>query len=118
MTSYVFEYDGLQRPKVIKRVELSDNAAVDTVLNFYNEEEKLLLTTEQVYSHLDNLVQYIKDRSVLLSPVALTDPLPSDGWHFGGGGWAEVEWAKEEILKWWEFVYYKDEPEGEEQGPE
>jgi hypothetical protein len=118
MTNYVFEYDGSERPKVIKRIVDSNNTSIDTFLNFHNEADRLALTAEEVYSHIDNLVQYIKDRSQLITSVALTDPRPADGWHFGGGGWAEIEWAKDEILLWWEYAYYsnkfsEEEPEAE-----
>lgn len=108
MTSYVFEYDGSERPKVIKRVVDANGANVDTALNFYNEADRVSLTAEQLYMHIDNLVQYIKDRALLLSSIALTDAVPDDGWHFGGGGWAEIEWAKEEMQKWWDYVYYSN----------
>jgi hypothetical protein len=65
-----------------------------------------------VYTHLDNLVQYIKDISQTLSPIGL-DEKTTDGWHFNGR-WSEIEWAKDETLRWWESVYYKNEPDEEE----
>lgn len=105
MISYIFSYEGSERPKIIKRVLDSNGATVDTVLNFYNEEERKILTVEQTYNHIDNLVQYIKDKSQVISSIKMEEPIPSDGWHFNGG-WAEIEWAKEEIFKWWQSVYF------------
>ena len=110
---YVFEYEGpLARPKWVRVI--TDSAGVDqkVALNFNNEEERESLTSEEVYTHLDNLVQYIKDVSQGISPIGL-DERPTDGWHFNGR-WGEVEWAKEEALRWWESVYYKNEPDEEE----
>ena len=111
--SYQFEYEGpLARPKWVRVIADSEGLEQKIVLNYNNDEERELLTDEQVYVHLDNLVQYMKDVSQNISPIAL-DEIPTDGWHFNGR-WSEVEWAKEETLRWWESVYYKDEPNEEE----
>lgn len=107
MINYIFSYEGSERPKVIKRVLDSEGTNVDTVLNFYNEDERKALTVEQTYSHIDNLVQYIKDRCQMISSVRVDEPTPSDGWHFNGG-WAEIEWAKDEIFRWWQSVYFAE----------
>jgi hypothetical protein len=116
--SYIFEYEGLVdgayvRPKWLKIITEADGVEHRIILNFSNEAERETLTIEQVYSHLDNLVQYMKDVSQGIFPLGLEES-PADGWHFKGG-WGEVEWAKEESLKWWESVYFKDEPEIEEE---
>jgi hypothetical protein len=111
MIEYIFEYDGTERPKFIKKVVGSDGTAVSTILNFHNEEERESLSAEQLYSHVDNLIQYIKDRAQTIESVKLDEPPPEDGWHYGGGGWAEISWANEEVLKWWEYVYYREEEE-------
>ena len=110
--SYQFEYDGpLARPKWVRVIADSQGLEQKVFLNFSNEEERELLTSEEVYIHLDNLVQYIKDISQTISPIGL-DESSTDGWHFNGG-WSEVEWAKDEAFRWWESVYYKDEPDEE-----
>jgi hypothetical protein len=111
--SYVFEYEGpLARPKWLRVVIDSEGLEQKIVLNFDNNEERELLSNEQVYTHLDNLVQYIKDISQTISPIGLGEA-PTDGWHFNGR-WGEVEWAKGETFRWWESVYYKNEPDEEE----
>ena len=111
--SYQFEYEGpLARPKWVRVIADSEGSEQKIFLNFNNEEERESLTNEQVYTHLDNLVQYMKDISQTIQPIGLEEA-PTDGWHFNGR-WSEVEWAKEETLRWWESVYYKDEPDEEE----
>lgn len=113
--SYSFEYNGYVdeepvRPKWLKVITDIDNVEQRTVLNFENKEELESLTMEQIYEHLDNLVQYIKDVSQELSPIGIEDSIPKDKWHFNGN-WGEIEWAKDEALKWWSMVYYKNETE-------
>jgi hypothetical protein len=111
--SYQFEYDGPSaRPKWVRVITDSEGLEHKVFLNFSNEEERKLLTDSQVYIHLNNLVEYIKDTSQLISPIGLEESV-SDGWHFNGK-WSEVEWAKDESFKWWESVYYKNEQDSED----
>jgi hypothetical protein len=111
--SYLFEYDGPSvRPVWARSIIDSDGLEQKVILNFNNNEEREALTDEQVYFHLDNLVQYMKDVSQTIAPVGL-DEKPTDDWLFIGK-WGEVEWAKEEYYLWWRSVYYKDEPSAEE----
>jgi hypothetical protein len=112
--TYLFEYNGpTLRPRWVRVIVDSNNTEQKIFLNFNNVEERKSLSADDVYIHLENLVQYMKDVSQGVSPIGLDDPLSTDGWHFNGG-WGEVEWAKNECLKWWEFVYYKDEIEDSE----
>jgi hypothetical protein len=111
--SYQFEYNGPSaRPMWVRSITDSDGLEQRVVLNFNNEEERELLTDEEVYLHIDNIIQYIKDVTQGISSVGL-DESTSGGWHFKGN-WGEVEWAKDESFKWWESVYYKNEPNEEE----
>jgi hypothetical protein len=111
--SYLFKYNGPDaRPQWVRVIKDINNEEQKIILNFDNEEERKLLSTAEVYLYLENLVQYMKDVSRGISPIGLGDSL-TDGWHFNGG-WGEVEWAKNECLKWWEFVYYRDETEDSE----
>lgn len=110
--SYSFEYNGpSSRPRWVRTITDADGVVHKIVLNFGNEEERGSLSTAQIYHHLDNLIEYIKDISQEISPIQL-DEKTTDGWHFNGR-WGEVEWAKEETLRWWESVYYKDEQDEE-----
>jgi hypothetical protein len=117
--SSIFEYDEFNinspsRPRWVKAITDSSGVEHRTLLNFENKEELAKLSVSDIYKHLGNLVQYMRDISTGIAPVGLNDPLPKDGWHLQGN-WGEVEWAKEECLKWWRFVYYNEEEEEEEE---
>jgi hypothetical protein len=118
MIRYTFEYSSAigvtpSRPQWVKVITDSNGIDQRTLLNFENKEEFENLSVPEVYTHLDNLVQYIKDISSELSPIGIDEPIPSDGWHFNGN-WGEIEWAKDECFRWWESVYYRNEPDEEE----
>lgn len=105
--TYEFVYDGQSRPRWEKVLTASSGEEFRVPLVFENSEDRLTLTADQVYTHINNFVQYMKDKTSGISAIGLQDPLPDDGWHFNGG-WAEVEWAKDEVLKWWDWAYYND----------
>jgi hypothetical protein len=83
---------------------------------FYeNTEDKNTFTAEQVYEHLENLLLYIKDTTPELSLIQIDEENDGDGWHLNGG-WAEITWANNEILRWWEFAYYNELPITQNEG--
>jgi hypothetical protein len=115
MISYIPEYsDSSSRPKLIKRITTDSGEVYDTTIVFENEEERKIVSIEEIYGYLDCLILYIQDSVQNLESVKREDDLPSDGWPLKGS-WGEVEWAKSEIFKWWEEVYYREE---EEEAPE
>lgn len=105
--TYSFVYDGTSRPAWQKTLSASSGENFVINLVFENEEDRLNLSLEQAYEYINLLVQYIKDISSGISSIAVEDPLPADGWHFNGG-WGDVEWAKDEAFKWWNWAYYND----------
>ena len=118
MIRYAFEYNSAVgvtplRPQWVKVITDSDGVDQRTLLNFENKEEFENLSIAEIYTHLDNLVQYIKDISSGLSPIGIDELIPSDGWHFNGN-WGEIEWAKDECFKWWQKVYYQNEEQPED----
>jgi hypothetical protein len=114
MLEYLAVFDGESRPKLIKRV--STTPPVDTVVVYENAEERSAFGLETLYGHMDNLTSYISIKAQSLGVVHNYDELPDDGWHISGG-WGEVEWAKNELQKWWDYTYYAEEDElGEEAG--
>jgi hypothetical protein len=112
---YFFEYDGLtggvpSRPRWVKVITDTEGVDQKTILNFENKEELEQLTVVEIYTHVQNLIQYIKDTANGISAVDVDEQIPLDGWHFKGN-WGEIEWAKDESFKWWNYAYYKDEEE-------
>lgn len=114
MTNYEFVYEPGTRPVVKKVLTAESGESLETTIVFENIHDREALSSEQMYAHLENLLQYIKDKAPDLSVIHLDEKNDGDGWHLNGG-WAEIEWANEEILKWWEFVYYNEPPELEEE---
>lgn len=108
MIEYVAVYDGTNTPRCVKRITLDSGEIVDTPISFEFQEEIKNFSNETIYKHLDNLMQYIKDVSVGITPVPLGEEPPESGWHIKGG-WDKIEWAKEESFKWWSYVYFKEE---------
>jgi len=107
--SYVFEYSGPQeRPKWARVITDADGVEQKVYLAFQNETERANLTVEEVYQHISNLIQYMKDVAQAAIPVAIDEDVPEDGWHIGGN-WGEVEWAKNETYDWWKSVYFENE---------
>lgn len=105
--NYSFTYDKGSRPRWVKIFTSSSGETYVTTLVFENTEDREKLTVEQTFEHIENLTKYIKDRANQIFPIYLEDTAPEDGWHFKGG-WSEVEWAKDEALKWWNWAYYND----------
>lgn len=101
-------FDNESRPKLVKRV--STTPPVDTTVVFENEEERSAFALDTIYEHMGNLVSYISASAQELGVVHRNDELPEDGWHISGG-WGEIEWAKDELQKWWEYTYYTEEDE-------
>lgn len=105
--TYSFVYDGSSRPKWEQNLVAQSGETLVIPLVFENDQQRLELTVEQVYQHIDNLIQYIKDKSSQISSIKMDEETPADGWHFKGG-WGEVEWAKDEAFKWWDWAYHND----------
>mgnify|MGYP000105872505 CR=1 FL=1 len=113
----IFEYNGvvdgqITRPQWVRVITDQSGVEHRITLTFANETERAALTVAQVYEHLANLVRYMKDVTMGISPIAQDESIPADGWHFNGN-WGEVEWAKNEALEWWDSVYYLDEEDTE-----
>jgi hypothetical protein len=109
MHSFAFNYTAGSRPAIEKTLTASSGETLTAQITYENEHERNSLTSKNVYEHLENLLQYIKDKSTGLSLIHEDEENDGDGWHLNGG-WAEINWANEEILKWWEFAYYNELP--------
>lgn len=110
MIEYELIYEVGSRPEVHKKFTASSGETFSMPFGFESTVERDSLSSEEIYAHLENLLAYIKEKSQNLSVVQLDEQLDGDGWHLNGG-WAEMVWANEEILKWWEYVYYRPEEE-------
>lgn len=105
--TYQFIYDGLNAPKWEKFFEASNGEIFSTILVFENEEDRLQLTSEQAYEHMNNLLQYVKDTTSKLTLIELDGEPPSSFWPLDGN-YDAVESVMQEIQKWWNWAYYND----------
>jgi len=105
--TYTFTYDGETRPKWEKSFTAESGETFSVSLVFENDEDRLQLTAEQVYTHLENMLQYVKDRTNSLALVQLSDSAPATIWPLHGN-YDEVEDVMQAIQKWWQWAYYND----------
>jgi len=108
MIEYEFVYNKGSRPEILKKFTAKSGEVFSMPFGFENEFERSSLTSEQIYTHLENILQYTKDTGQNLSLVYPNEPTSTDGWHLKGGS-GEIQWANEESLRWWEYVYYRPE---------
>lgn len=106
--TYTFSYDGTNRPKWDKVFTATNGETFSANLTFHNEIDRNNLSAIEVYSHINNLVQYVKDRTTELSIIELSDSPPSGMWPFHGRKYEEIEWAMDELLLWWNWAYFND----------
>jgi len=111
-TIYVAEYSPPSRPKMVKRLVASSGETLEVEVPYTNKQEVDQITTEIIFTHTRNLVQYIKD----LSPsIFITEKDDEDIEPWPIKNWQKIELAKNEASYWWEIGYYRDEPEEEEE---
>jgi|694.fasta_scaffold00209_42 hypothetical protein len=110
MIEYLAQYNGEDRPYICKKFTASSSEEVHTAININNTQERDELSAELIYNHMDNVVQYITDVSKNIELIQLNENPGFEPWPMRG--WAEIEWAKEECILWWSYIYFKDNPAG------
>ena len=114
--TYQFTYDGTSRPRWVKSFTASSGETFSVDLVFENHEDRATLDATQAYAHMENLAQFVKDQTNGLEIVQLGDPMPQGMYPFKGtGDWEEIDWALQEISKWWSWAYFNDDFESGEQ---
>lgn len=113
MIEYVSEYNVGEKPYICKKFTASSGEEVHTSINISNTKEIEELSLETIYAHLDTLVQYISDTSsTSLSVLKIDENINHHPWPIKN--WENIEWAKEEIIAWWRYIYFKDVKEKED----
>jgi hypothetical protein len=107
MIDYILENSDGHRPKILKRFTASSGEQFTAEVLVLQESERSQLTADQVYEHLDALVGYIKKTSEIIEPIAIDEPVANHPWPLKG--WEEIEWAKNEAIQWWDYIYFRDE---------
>jgi hypothetical protein len=105
--TYTFTYDGENYPKWEKSYIGEGGESLSVLLVFENEDERLQLSAEQVYVHMENMLQYVKDKTNELSLVQLpeTDPDTYSPFH---GEFEKSQRMTQEIEKWWNWAYFNN----------
>lgn len=112
--TYLFKYDGTNLPTWEKTFESSGGEVFSVSLVFENLEDRLQLTSEQAYEHMQNLLQYVKDRTQDLELIGLDEEPPLTFWSLRGD-YDTTHKCIEEIQKWWGWAYYNDKFDTEEE---
>jgi hypothetical protein len=99
-------YEGEKRPSICKKFTSSTNEESHTVINVGNESEISEISAETVYQHMDNVLRYLDIKMDSMSLVQLNEFNSGEAWPIKG--WSEVEWCQNEIILWWNYIYYKD----------
>ena len=108
MIEYIAEYNSEDRPYICKKFTASSSEEVHTAININNTQERDTLSAELIYTHMDNVIKYITKTSETVQMIQLDENTGLEPWPLKG--WAEIEWAKEECILWWQYIYFKDNP--------
>ena len=108
MIEYIAEYNSEDRPYICKKFTASSSEEVHTAININNTQERDALSAELIYTHMDNVIKYITKTSETIQMIQLDENTGLEPWPLKG--WAEIEWAKEECILWWQYIYFKDNP--------
>lgn len=107
MISYEPNYEVGNKPYICKVFTASNGEELHTQLNFSNEKEREEFSSDLIYQHMDNLLQYIRDESQSLSMIPLDEPIGNNA--FSIKNWEKIEWAQREIYYWWNYIYFHPE---------
>lgn len=105
--TYAFIYDNPSAPRWEKSFTAESGETFSVALVFENKEDRLQLTSSQVYQHMENMLQYVKDKTAYLSLIQLNEEPPQSFWPVHGE-YDEIESVMQEIQKWWNWAYYND----------
>lgn len=106
MTEYVLLSELSKKPEILKKITASSGEELTKKVYIFEEEERVNISDAQIYQHIENLLQYI--REILQDEVS---PIYKEEQPFGSWplkNWEKIETSKEEIFAWWEYVYYRD----------
>jgi hypothetical protein len=73
MISYKANYETGKRPYICKVLTASSGEEFHTALNYENNTERLEMSAELIYEHLENCTKYIEDKSKELKIIQLNE---------------------------------------------
>jgi hypothetical protein len=113
MIEYVAIYEVGSEPRLCKKIVISGSDPIYTDIMISNKSELENISDELIYEHMENLVLHIKNlsESIAITPNNMS---PTEAWPLNG--WHDISHVNENLTEWWSFVFYRPEPEDEEEG--
>jgi hypothetical protein len=99
-------YEAEKRPVICKKFTSTNGEDSHTAINVGNEVERQDIAAEVIYEHMGNVLKYLDAKLDTMSIVQLDELNNPEPWPIKG--WSEVEWCQNEVVLWWNFIYYKD----------
>jgi hypothetical protein len=116
MITYDAVYTSGSRPYLAKTITLGGESLETKLGAAMPKEELALIPLSSIYSHLDNLVLHIQERSLTLQASRLDSP--SVDLSTPIIGYKEIESTYGEALDWFQYLFKTREPEElEEENP-
>jgi hypothetical protein len=106
---YVHSVDTQGRPCIKKTLIASSGEEFSAIIEHTNEDERDNLTVDFIYEHMNNLLAYVKTLDLVMYPKEGFSA--RTGWPMKD--WEKLTWAQDQVLEWWKYAYYRDEPEEE-----
>jgi hypothetical protein len=107
MIDYVANFYGAEkRPYICKKFTASNGEEAHTPINVGNEDEIKNLSAEIIYEHMNNVIKYLDEKIDTMTIVQLDEIFHKEAWPIVG--WSEVEWCQNEVVLWWNYIFYKD----------
>jgi len=104
MIEYVAEHSqGV--PVLYKRLVENEKVLMTAAIMPSNREELKNVSDEVIYSHINNLLEYMKTLSQSLT-VTPSGTNPRDGWAIVG--WGNLSQVNSLTSQWWEYVEFRD----------
>jgi len=105
--TYELVFNAGEKPTLCKNISTDDGSqSILTCLTSTNVNELAEFTDDQIWQHMDNLVDYMRQsaQNMTLIPAG---SFPRDGLPVVG--WSELSQLSEEVYSWWRYALSRDE---------
>jgi hypothetical protein len=94
------------KPEIYKKYVVESEEMMSAVITVQNKAELENITSDVIYQHLENLVKYIKEKSLNLK-MEEKGKWPEESWPLLG--WQLLDTLNEEYSSWWHHVVHLEE---------
>jgi hypothetical protein len=112
MIEYVTIYEIGLEPRLCKKIVIGGSDPIYTDITISNKSELENISNELIYEHMENLVLHIKNLSKNIK-ITAENMEPTESWPLNG--WHDMSHTNDNLSEWWSFVFYRPEPEEEEE---